>query len=217
MREWAKRILGYDTETTGFGPEARLLEFGAVLIENAKVVTCWQVMCRPFGVDWESPMVQQALKVNGLRMQDIEAARAFHEEFEYIKSALSQSDVRVGHNVQYDKQILKNEFIRAVKEGKLHKDDAKGASFITLDTMALDKFLVPDAKSHNLEAVAGRWGVRNWQKHTAIGDADACIRILSNMSQSLPESLDEVVEINDRCTQAFKKEWAEKYGKGETT
>lgn len=211
MREWARRILGYDTETTGTGKDARILEFGAVLQEDCKVVTSYQVFLQPDGVDWDSPSVREAMAVNKIEWADIERAKTFAQEFDYIKHALMQSDVRVGHNVLFDSRMLKQEFRRAIAAGTLSKDVLKGAQHIvTLDTLALDFALIPDAKGHKLEQVAARWGVSNWQKHRAIGDADASIRILSNMSDHLPSSLDETVAICKASQVRWEAKWSKR-------
>lgn len=199
MRDWAKRLLGYDTETTGLGDNARVIEFGAVLVEDAKVVTSWQVMLHPEGVDWNDPDVAKALEVNHITMDMLQGRRQFHEEFATIRHALQQSEVRVGHNLAFDARMLRQEFQRAVAAGLLRQDAAKPVKpLVSLDTCALDEYLNPDAEGRSLEKVAPRWGVTTWQKHRAIGDADACIRVLQAMSDLLPESLQEVAAISDR-------------------
>ena len=146
MKDWARRILGYDTETTGTSPSARLIEFGAVLIEDAKVVSSWVVKLKPPDVDWHDPSVQEALRVNGIEPADLDGCKQFHQEFGYIKSALTQSRVRCGHNYKFDSMILRNEFRRAVQAGLLKAEDASGLDkIITLDTLFLDLHLSPNA------------------------------------------------------------------------
>jgi len=219
MREWAKRLLGYDTETTGVGEDARILEFGAVLQESGKVVTSYQIFLRPPEVDWNAPSVREAMAVNKIEWADLEKAKTFPEEFQYIKTALMQSDVRCGHNVNFDSRMLKQEFRRAVAAGLLSPDMLKGAhNIVTLDTLALDFYLNPDADRHTLEHVAARWGVHNWQKHRAIGDADAAVRILTSMSNSLPDSLDEVVAICKASQAKWEAMWeARRDNRGDVT
>lgn len=208
MKQWAKRLLGYDTETTGIGPDARLLEFGAVLVEDGKIVTSWQILVEPDEVDWNSPSVKKALAVNKLELRDVQGRKTFAQEFCHIRSALMQSDVRCGHNVRFDGRILSNEFRRAVAKRQLKKDDIVGIKgVITLDTLGLDRYLNPDAKRHTLEHVAERWGVFNWQKHRAIGDADASIRILSAMSDHLPDSIEEVAKISKQQIVEWEEYW----------
>jgi DNA polymerase III alpha subunit (gram-positive type) len=209
MKEWARALLGYDTETTGVKPDSRLIEFGAVLIEDGRVVTSWRILLEPDDVNWDDPKVAEALQINKLTREDLKGRKQYHEEFPNIKHALTQCNVRCAHNSKFDAMILRNEFRRAVEAGLLQKKDAAGAGgIITLDTLALDTYLNPNAPSHKLEAVAERWGVGTWQKHTAIGDADACIRILTRMSDHLPDDVHEVFEISKRMQKKREEKYA---------
>jgi DNA polymerase III alpha subunit (gram-positive type) len=210
LKEWAKRLTGIDVETTGLGPDARIVEFGAVLQENGFVVKVYNLLLRPDGVDWESPSVKEAMGINKIKVEEVFKAKSYCEQFETIKSALTQSDVRVGHNLNFDLDMLKREFMLGLQSGQLTKEMAAGPKVISLDTIGLDAYLMPDAGSRALDKVAARWHVHSWQKHRAIGDADAAVRILLNMSFHLPEDISEVERISKEFSKKHQDYYREK-------
>jgi DNA polymerase III alpha subunit (gram-positive type) len=115
--------------------------------------------------------------------------------------------------VRFDGRILASEFKRAVHKGELKKGDVGDFGGITtLDTLGLDRHLNPNEQRYTLGHVAERWGVHNWQRHRAIGDADASIRILTAMSDHLPESLEQVAEISKNSIRQWQEKWAKKNG-----
>ena len=196
MPDWNKRVLAFDTETTGVGESARIVEVGCVLWDEGRVAVTMAWLLKPGDVDYADPKVADAMRVNQINPATLKDAPSFAQAFPEIRNALGQAPVRVAHNAPFDQRMLRQEFKRAVAEGKLPADAGKGKAVShTLDTLALDLFLNPDVKGRKLEVVAARWGVSDWNKHRAAGDAEASVRILQAMAPRLPDEMHEVLEV----------------------
>lgn len=207
-RPWVRRVLGYDTETTGVDDNSRIVEFGAVLAVDGAVEKAWRVLLCPPNVDWQSPTVVEAMNINEITFSELRGKPTFSEAFPLIRTALIQAPVRVGHNVVFDSRMMRGEFRRSLALGELNQDDIAGmSSIVTLDTMALDLYLHPKAGRYNLKAVGARWGVKTWVEHSAVGDADASIRILTAMSEHLPECVFETENIS----RMYQQRWQDKF------
>ena len=213
MPSWAKRTLAFDTEASGTGENARIIEFGAVVWEDGLKVVGLAWLINPGELNMDDPEVRGAFEVNRINPEVLKDEPTFAEVFEEIKHVLEQSNVRVAHNARFDQGLLRREFARAVQSGLLKPEDAKRGSNTTLCTMALDYHLRPEPKGHSLAAVAERWGVPPWQSHRATCDAEAAARILHAMAPKLPIRLEDVVVAQKAAQAELEKIFAERYGK----
>ena len=201
---WAKRTVAFDTETTGTDENARIIEFGACVWEDGQVVVHMSWLLNPGDVNLDDPQVRGAFEVNKIDPASLKDKPTFAEMFDVMRHTLSQSDVRVAHNAPFDSRMLRQEFQRAVAAGTLKPDQARPAGqHVTLDTLALDLVMNPNARGRSLAKVAERWGVSGWEAHRASGDAEAAVRILHAMSPVLPKDLADVMK-RQRVAQA---EW----------
>jgi DNA polymerase-3 subunit epsilon len=172
------RFVCIDTETTGFGNDARILEIGMVFSEDGMIVDSWRQRFNPQGVDWTSPGVQSALGVNGIDPNSLVGCPDFADAVEAIDLFLSRYKVWVGHNLSFDLRMLTNEFARAGRSMS-----TKSSAFIVC-TKELAKYfdsLERTKNSHKLEVTAPRFGVKLADAHTSVGDATATAEILLKM------------------------------------
>jgi len=198
LPSWAHRIVAFDTETTGTDDDARILEFGAVLWEDGVKVVDWAFFVNPGSIDTTDARVVEALGVNGLTVADIATAPTFAQNFWLVRHVFHQAAVRVAHNARFDQRMLQVEITRCLAAGTIKPseaslDEIESEHKVILDTMALDIVLNPSAKGRGLASVAERWGVGDWHKHRAKGDAYAAGRILLAMAPKLPHRLEEVL------------------------
>lgn len=194
--EWARRVVGFDTETTGTDENARIVEIGIVVWEDGQVVVKLPWLLNPGDVNLDDPSVRKAFEVNQIDPASLVDKPTFAEVFPEVKHALGQATTRVAHNAAFDQRMLRQEFKRAVEEGKLSPNALAiepGTKLMTLCTLGLDIYLNPRFKGRSLAAVADRWGVADWEKHRAIGDAHACLQILDKMCMQLPGDMAPVV------------------------
>jgi DNA polymerase-3 subunit epsilon len=195
---WFDEFVAWDTETTGFGADARILEIGAVVFANGEPVHEWSQLLCPEGVDWESKHVQEALAVNGIKREELAGKPRFNQilpdlllEFEFA--------TWVAHNSEFDERMLRQELVRAgVVPGVLGPK-------MPVCTKQLSSYLTND-KGHRLQDVAPRYGVPYADAHRAVADARMCGQVLCAMYKSgkLPSDPAEMVEFTRRADVSAK-------------
>lgn len=201
---WGDSFVSFDTETTGLGSEARIVEIAFVRFEKGEIAEKWESFLKPEGVKWEDPNVQKALEVNQIKREQLDGAPSFMDVFHHVAAHLRGVDVWVAHNAEFDLRMLDQEY-------KAHKQ----ASFpilpkLCLCTKLLSSQIHPSEKKHNLQFVAPRWGVQQDGAHRAASDAITCGRILHAMlvKNALPSERSEVEEFHKQASVA----WNSKFG-----
>lgn len=172
---WGDTFTTIDTETTGFGPKARIIEIAAVTFENGQIVREWSTLLNPEGVDWDSEGVQKALSVNKMARAQLLDAPQFKDIIADLLLELSHP-IWAAHNADFDIGMLAQERAR-LNDASL----PSSMSEICFDTMALSCQIHPAEKAHKLADTAARWGVVPDGAHRAAADAITCGRILQKM------------------------------------
>jgi DNA polymerase-3 subunit epsilon len=198
---WFDRFVTFDTETTGFNGDARIIEISCVVFEGGEVKKDWSTLLLPQGVDWENENVKKALEVNKITREQLEGQPSFPEVFHRMYMQFGSASVWSAHNAEFDMRMLNQEFRRY-----------KGIDFplqprFCFDTMHLSRAIHPNERFHKLGDVAVRWGVEQGDAHRASSDAVTCGRILLSMAKGhLP---DDIVQINE-LQKATSTRWATK-------
>lgn len=146
-----------DIETTGFGPDiARVLEIGALRVENGKVVRKYQTLIYP-----ESPVPGAITRLTGITNDDVAGKPVFSLVAPDL-TELMNGAIFVAHNVDFDYGFLQAEYARL------------GARFDydRLCTVRLSRALYPHERSHKLDSVIKRGGYRVADRHRAFDDAE---------------------------------------------
>jgi DNA polymerase III epsilon subunit-like protein len=172
------RFVCIDTETTGLGNDARILEIGMIFSEDGMIVDSWSQRFNPKEVDWESPSVQGALAVNRIDPASLVGCPDFADAVEVVDLFLSRYKVWVGHNLSYDLRMLTNEFTRA---GRSMFTKSSAFTVCTKELARYFDTLDCTKNSHKLNVTADRFGVKIANAHTAVGDAMATAEILLKM------------------------------------
>ena len=178
---WIDHFTGFDGETTGVGKRACLVEFACVHFVRGRKVASWSTFLNPPSVDWEDEQVKEALKVNGIRREQLKDAPTFKEIAPTLMDELGAA-IWVAHNAPFDMRILEYEFQRL------------GAPMpwrpgLLVDTQALAMKLDgarPFTKGYKLLDVAARLGVTPGGAHRAEVDATTCGEILVALGPKLP-------------------------------
>jgi DNA polymerase-3 subunit epsilon len=165
----------FDTETTGLEPTAgdEIISIGAVRMLNGRLL-----VAETFDqlVDPQRPISAASAKIHGITPAMLAGqptvARvlpAFHQ--------FCEDTVLIGHNAAFDLRFLQL------------KEAATGIKFTqpVLDTLLLSAVLHRDLGEHQLEAIAGRFGVSVTGRHTALGDALVTGEIFLRMIPLLAE------------------------------
>jgi ATP-dependent DNA helicase DinG len=194
---WSRSFLAFDTETTGFGPTARILELGIVVFEDGELVHQWSQLFEPQGVDWGNEKVAEALAVNKITRAELAGKPTFEQKIADILFELSSADVWVAHNAAFDAQMLQQEIVRT--RGKL------ALPSLLVDTMTLSGYMSIE-QGHKLAEVAARYNIRQNGAHRAVADAETCGRILQAMVQTgkLPSDQAEMLAFIKRADVSWK-------------
>jgi DNA polymerase III epsilon subunit-like protein len=178
---WWDQVVAFDTETSGFGPDARILEFAVVHFHEGSPVRSWATLLNPGDLDWDNEKVRGALAVNKLTREELQDQPRFEEVMARIREELAEQTL-VAHNMSFDVRMLEQEFARALNSSCCplwsllpHEPELR------LYTCALDRVMSSGQKGFKLSDSAARWGVELNGAHRAIGDAECCGRILQKM------------------------------------
>ena len=110
-----QRTIVFDTETTGLllHPQAalerqpRIIEFGAVLLEDGAVVHDINLLINP-----QQELSAEITKITGMTDDDLRGKPPFAEVLPFIKAAFAGCDLVVAHNLSFDRGMLRTELRR---------------------------------------------------------------------------------------------------------
>lgn len=197
---WRDAVLvGLDTETTGLDVRKdRVFEIGLVTYENGKVVETWGELMDPT-VELDDKVVE----TTGVTTAEVAGKPVFVEFVEGIESRIRDRIV-VGYNIAgFDMPILTSEFDRLSRPmPKCH----------VVDVLIFARQLVKTGR-HRLGDMAARFGVEMDTAHRATADADATVRLLLAMADSLPQDLDALLHLQtqwDAQQRTKRASWRDK-------
>ncbi|WP_288813437.1 exonuclease domain-containing protein [uncultured Corynebacterium sp.] len=156
-----------DLETTGFGPNDRIIEIGVVLLDhNCEVQKTWETLVQPHR-DVPNTFVHH------LSASDLVDAPGFSEVAGELATLLHGRTL-VAHNASFEVRFLTREF------GRL------GVAFPSFGTWVLDTMAVfGQAFPHNKRSLSEAMrvtGNSNERPHTALADAMATADLLAHLS-----------------------------------
>jgi DNA polymerase III subunit alpha, Gram-positive type len=157
----------FDVETTGLDPAANgITEIGAVRLEGGEITGRFQMLANP-----GRPIPVEIAHLTGISddmVRDAPSEGSVLEEF----SKFAGEAVLVAHNASFDRAFLQQ---RGAPCGVAFRNPV-------LDTLAFSRALYPDMRSHRLEAVAKKLGVKPEGQHRAAGDAETTARLFLLMA-----------------------------------
>ena len=199
--DWKKdSILAFDTETTGTGQDAKIVEISFVHFLDGKIKREESFLLWPEGVDWQADYVRDALRVNGLTQAELRGKPTFKELFTQLMDIMAEAPTWVAHNALFDLRMIKQERVRLQDPGT---DKFVPRPELVLDALALDFMVDRGKKKRNLEATAKRYGIEQHGAHRALDDAMVCGEILFAMMPKLPEDIGELRELQGKGQRAW--------------
>ncbi len=110
-----------------------------------------------------TPFVQKLTRISP---KMVKTAPKFHEIAKRVVE-ITEHTTLVGHNIEFDYRMLRQEFKRLGYEFKIN----------TIDTIPLAKKLIPAAESYNLGKLVKFLGIPLVDQHRASGDAKATLEL----------------------------------------
>lgn len=169
---WFDGWVSIDTETTGLGSSARIVEVAAVTFEGGKPVREWSSLLFPEGVDWDDKNVQKALEVNKLTLAELRGKPSFADILPDLLVEIAHP-VLVAHNAEFDERMVNQELAR------LGRPVLKPELLICTKNLA--NKLNGGRPGNKLEQAAQRFGIPQSDAHRAVVDARVCGLILAEM------------------------------------
>ena len=151
-----------DTETSGgkFNEE-KIIEIAIIIYDGKNIIETFTTLIRPnVKVDY---FVQ---KLTGIRNSDLVDKKTFKDYAKLISNLVSNKII-VGHNVEYDYRILKNEFESC--NIKFSSD--------TICTIKMFKEKYNDLKYYNLSYLCNYFNIELKNHHRAYDDALATLEL----------------------------------------
>jgi DNA polymerase III epsilon subunit family exonuclease len=163
-----RRIVAFDTETTGLDPLEgdRIIEFGAVVFQKGPGGKL-TIVKHNWLINPERFVPRLITDLTGISNEDVADAPLFVDVAPQIHELLCDA-VTVAHNYPFDLSFLAQEFERI---GSWWPEP-----LAEVDTIDLSHRVFPGSKSHNLTSLCERVGVTLEQAHRATDDAGACGR-----------------------------------------
>lgn len=171
-----------DIETTGGSPAIdRITEIAIIIFDGTKIIEEFSTLINPCrAID---PWV---VKLTGITQDMVKNAPLFEDVHEKILQLL-EGKIFTAHNVKFDFGIVRKEFKRI------------GIDFTAkqLDTVSLSRKVLPGFQSYSLGKLCDYIGIKIEDRHRALGDAAATVKLLELLLATDVESKFLHIELRD--------------------
>ena len=151
-------IIDIESNGAGFRKES-IIEIAIYKYDGHEIVDQFISLINP--ENEITPFVQKLTKISP---KMVKTAPKFHEIAKRVVE-ITEDTTLVGHNIDFDYRMLRQEFKRLGYEFKIN----------TLDTIPLAKKLIPEAESYSLGKLVKSLGIPLSDQHRAGGDARATL------------------------------------------
>ncbi len=160
-----------DLETTGLNPKTdRIIEIGAVKVENNEVIKEWETLVNP-GRNLEKRIVE----LTGIRDEQLAQAPPIEEALLPLLEIVADKPL-LGHGLIFDYSFIKkaavNQKMTFEKEG--------------IDTLKIARKYLPDLESRRLGYLCKYYGI-NHHAHRALDDARATVELYRKLAEQFYE------------------------------
>lgn len=174
-----ERVVILDTETTGFDRvKNRVIEFGAIWIDQGKLVTDYSKVLNP-----ECELPQNIIDLTGIQQCEVDQAEPFSSIAEFVVDLIEYPSVVVAYNSSFDLSFLRHEIERAgLKTPRIGH---------VIDPLKWVRHADQGMKC-SLSAAAERRGITVEGAHRALADCYMTVAVMNTLT--MPESLLDVIE-----------------------
>lgn len=151
-------VIDIESNGAGFRKES-IIEIAVYKYDGHEIVDQFISLVNP-----ESDITPFVQKLTKISPKMVKTAPKFHEIAKRVVE-ITENTTLVGHNIDFDYRMLRQEFKRLGYEFKIN----------TLDTIPLAKKLIPEAESYSLGKLVKSLGIPLLDQHRASGDARATL------------------------------------------
>ncbi len=170
----------FDLETTGLSPHqgAEIIEIGALKLRGGEPTgETFQTL-----VHIAKPIPKQASLINGILDQDLMGQPPIDVVFPKFLDFIGHR-ILIAHNASFDLEFIKKNLERFPFVHFLN---------FCIDTVELSKLLFSYEKGHNLDAIANRFAIKNFEteakgRHRSLGDCTITSKIFGEFLKILKQ------------------------------
>ena len=188
-------FVSFDIETTGLTDKDKIIEFGAVRVEENEIKETFQSVINP---DTHIPL--EVLQLTGIKDEEIRKAPHINYIKEKILDFLGNYSL-VAHNAPFDISFIKRQV-----------SDIKNEAF---DTLKLSRILLPFVTNHKLGTLYRYFENEESNFHRALDDSIATAKVFQSLLKLIAElpgsTLEKILrvggEIEDSSIFLFRREF----------
>ena len=151
-------VIDIESNGAGFRKES-IIEIAVYKYDGHEIVDQFMSLVNP-----DSDITPFVQKLTGITPKMVRTAPRFHEIAKRVVE-MTAGTTLVGHNIEFDYRMLRQEFKRLGYDYRIN----------TLDTIPLAKKLIPEAESYSLGKLVKSLGIPLVDHHRAAGDARATL------------------------------------------
>jgi DNA polymerase-3 subunit epsilon len=152
-----------DVETTGGSPSIdRIIEIAVIVYDGVNVIEQYSSLVNP-----RRNIDKYVTQLTGITDKMVKSAPAFEDIQDKILE-LTEGNIFVAHNVKFDYGMIRSEYKRI------------GVDFVRkhIDTVTLSQKVLPGFTSYSLGSLCDSLGIIIENRHRALGDAEATVKLL---------------------------------------
>ena len=160
-----------DTETTGLGNDAKVIEIGAIVISFDGIdvgFNTFETLINP-----EMILDKKITEITGITDNDLKDAPGVEKYGEFVEWLNKHQPKKcIAHNAQFDKRMLVNNFYRTDNQYDFPEWNC---------TMEMSKRFLRNVKNNQLKTIAEYYQFVNLNAHRALADAEVCAYVYAKM------------------------------------
>lgn len=188
------RFIAFDLETTGTVPGVdKIVEIGAVLIDNGQVEAVFSTLINPL-----IPIPPGATAVNKITNEMV-AGKPLIEDVLNSFAEFCGNDVMVAHNAPFDCQFL---------VADIKRFESLAPQGVVVDTLPMARKLIPGLANYKLGTLVQHFKVQSSEFHRAEEDATYCGMVFWEMVKRLsvgnrPPQIENLIQLTGKAEFKF--------------
>lgn len=156
-------FIAMDFETAN-GKRYSACSLALTIVRNDQIADEFYTLINP-----QTDFFWRNVQIHGIHEQDVAAAPTFPAVWEHIKEFFTPEKLVIAHNNRFDNSVLKS---------TLEHYGIEPPAYLTLDTLASSRKLLPGLSNYRLNTVCDALQIDLHHHHNALDDAQACANIL---------------------------------------